>query len=572
VSVPRDPAARPRDQVRALSSAFLTRFFDNEIAGGSTDLRTSYFWLIAFLATPFLFFPLLSMGRWDFLAAYGGLEQLRVLSRADKTFILGIGMAMIGLITAVTWNSLLVDRRDGLVLGTLPVAGNTIVGAKLSALATYVAMTALAMHGLSSIAFGFLLASRDTMGFALAGVLAHLIATFNASLFVLLAVTAVQGVAFAVFGPRVFRRVSPICQMALIAGVLVSLALVPGIAGSAVDTLAGSGRHAREWILAAPPMWFLGVYEVILETDDPVLWSLAWRAAGGLALVTVVTLVSYPLAYRRLISTVVETPDEGRSGWSATVVEALARRVSVRPTTQACFQFFLASVGRVGSLRFVVAIGFGLTLATVLLALFSWIPRLHALPPRPTVGLMAVPVAAILFLLMSLRLAAAMPSDLRAAWIVASANPIGAELRSGLWRAMWLAAVLPVTIGVILVFAWPWGVRVAIGHAIVCGTIGAFVIELLLWRFGHMPCTRPWRPERANLRALWPAYSAGFLLITFGVTSVENRVLDSLLGSATLVCVLWLLTGAVHLSHNRRPPTPAVPFDEPEAREVLNLS
>jgi phosphatidylserine synthase len=45
-----------------------------------------------------------------------------VLTRGDKAFYLGYAMVATASITAIAWNSLLTDRRDGLVLGVLMVS------------------------------------------------------------------------------------------------------------------------------------------------------------------------------------------------------------------------------------------------------------------------------------------------------------------------------------------------------------------------------------------------------------------------------------------------------------------
>ena len=39
-------------QCRALARAFLFRFFENEITAGSSDLRSSFFWLLSILIPP----------------------------------------------------------------------------------------------------------------------------------------------------------------------------------------------------------------------------------------------------------------------------------------------------------------------------------------------------------------------------------------------------------------------------------------------------------------------------------------------------------------------------------------
>src|SRR5688572_23224851 len=63
-----------RGQVIALARAFLGRFFDNELTAGSTDLKHSFFWLIAAAAMPGIAMPNANLERWGRLAAIRGPE------------------------------------------------------------------------------------------------------------------------------------------------------------------------------------------------------------------------------------------------------------------------------------------------------------------------------------------------------------------------------------------------------------------------------------------------------------------------------------------------------------------
>jgi len=126
-------APHEREQTRALTRAFLARFFENEITSGTDDLKTSFFWLLSFLAVPGLFMPMTMAFTWQLVAMMKGPEVLRVLTRGDKAFYLGFVMIATASITAIAWNSLLADRRDGLVLGVLPVRPLVIVAMLLAA-------------------------------------------------------------------------------------------------------------------------------------------------------------------------------------------------------------------------------------------------------------------------------------------------------------------------------------------------------------------------------------------------------------------------------------------------------
>jgi hypothetical protein len=295
--------------IGALSRAFLARFFENEITSGTNDLKDSFVWLIAFLAVPGFFMPVAMGWSWHFVVVLQGLEGLRTLARVDKTFYVGLGMIATALISAVVWNSLLIDRRDALVLGVLPVRPATIVRAKLAALAAYVSIVVVSMHALASVSFGMFLATDKTLTFAARGIVAHLVASCLAGAFTLLLVASLQGGVLALLGPRVFQRVSPSLQIGLVALILLALFWLPNISLAVNDTLAGQGAHVEPWILRTPPLWFLGVYEWMLGTRDPALRHLALAGVGAVGVTGILTAVLYPLAYRRVMDEAVEHPE-----------------------------------------------------------------------------------------------------------------------------------------------------------------------------------------------------------------------------------------------------------------------
>jgi len=442
--------SRERD---VLARTFFARFFENDVTGRGGDLRNSFFWMIAFLAAPGAAIPVLMVFDWEGIAMAGGADALRIASRADKVFYLGFAMVASGLISAVTWSSLLLDRRDSLVLGVLPVSGGRIVRAKLTALCASIVAVAIGTHALAAVSFGFFLASRNTLSFTAAGIVAHLVAACCASACVLFAVVALQGVLFAALGPRRFTAASPWLQSIVVAVMLIGMVLLPLVSTSTVDTLAGSGNAVRPWILETPPLWFLGLYEVVLGTGDPLMHQLNLRAIGALLGAGLLTIVVYPIAYRRLVSNIVEMSAlSAGHGWAARAIEWIVALVSRDSVTRASSQFFLMAIRRSTRHRLTVAMAAGVTVAMISPTLFRWMPRLTTLPDVPSIDLLALPLEVILFLLVGLRVAAALPADLDAGWMPNSIGIRAAPMRAGLWRTMFVAVVVPVSLATALIY------------------------------------------------------------------------------------------------------------------------
>ena len=564
--------ARPLLAVSPLTRTFFVRFFENDLTGGTSDLRSSFFWMIAFFGTPGALIPVIMSVNWEGAVIVGGTELLRVVSRADKVLYLGLAMISSGLISAGVWSSVLLDRRDSLVLGTLPLTGARIVRAKLTALAIYVALMAFGIHTASALTYGFILSTHNTFAFLLTGIAAHMTAACAAAAFVMFGVAAFQGLFFAALGPRWFFVVSTWLQSLVMAVAIVGLLALPTISGSTVDTLAGSGPDVRPWILYTPPLWFLGIYESVLGTSDENLHTLATIAVAALGSVCLVTFVSYPMAYRRLVATVVELPKmSGRQGWAARAVEAVVVAASRRGATRAASQFYTTAIRRSATHRLAMAVTVGVTAAVMAPTILEWAPRFATMPPSAPVSLLGLPLQAMFLLLVGLRVSASLPADLPSRWMLDSIGASPTKLRSGLWRSMFVAAVVPVALAVFVIYGRIWGMGVSPIHALLCVTVGATLVEMLLWGFDGMPCAKPWRPEHANLRKWWPAYLGLFALVGVGVPAIERMCFDEDTGFVALFATIVGVGLVLRVTHLRRRIIPDENVDEPPAVQILNL-
>jgi len=137
---------------------------------------------------------------------------------------------------------------------------------------------------------------------------------------------------------------------------------------------------------------------------------------------------------------------------------------------------------------------------------------------------------------------------------------------------MFVAAVVPATIIAVPIYWRGWGATVVVTHALVCLALGAVVTEALLWGFNGLPCSRPWRPENANLRAWWPGYLFGYLFITLALPAIETAVFGAPIETAVLVAALAATGLVLRVAHRRRRPLPLEDPDEPDAVQVLNLT
>jgi hypothetical protein len=319
-----------------------------------------------------------------------------------------------------------------------------------------------------------------------------------------------------------------------------------------------------------PPVWFLGLYEWMLGGADPVFRQLAATAAIACVTVAAVTVASYLAVYRRVLVRVVETPEGGGAARLSAAFELVTRAIARAPARRASAQFLFVSLGRVERLRFVVAIMAGVVGAWIVPAVLVY--ATHRDTPVAPVTTYALSYVTLVLVLAGLRVAVAMPADLRAAWVNPVVGAPGSVLRSGLWRALYTMGVVPVSIAFGALHLALFGVASAASHLAVMLALGAALVELALWHFDDMACQRPWRPEQANLRAWWPVYLIAFGNITGTLPRLEVSMGPSTTGPLVLVLVSAAAAVALRLAHRRPYPSPDVDTElTVEVPSVLRL-
>jgi hypothetical protein len=507
-----------RGQAGVLIRVFLARFFENEATSGPTDLRESFFWLIAALAAPAVLFAFHQQFYWSFVAlGPGGAAKLRVYVLFDKTFYLTLTSVAMGLVSVAVWNALIVDRRDAFILGVLPVRRRVIVAAKLLSLTAYVGALNLGMHAGAALLFGTALGQAHGWAAVGRGVAAHLVAASAAGMFVFLSVVALVSACLAIVGPRRFARAAAPLQVLLVAVITTTLLSILALSRGAVSL--GQAAAPAPWLASMPPIWFLGLYETLAGTPSGVMHDLARTATlavGGAALAVA---VFYTAGCWRVLATAVPAGGAATRPWSRLVSSTMVDRLAADSGTRAALQFLVATAGRVGRFRLVLsgAIGLGLTLVAPV-ALY-WIAR--GVPGAPSVSLLAAPLLLTIPLVAGWRVVIAMPSELSARWVFRSTPMEGFTGRAAARRFTFALGVLvPVAL---FVPAWValWGMTTAwqfVANALLAGGI---LVEAHLWGFAGMPCTRPMAVSDSNLQGRWPFYAFGFLAYALGIPVIE---------------------------------------------------
>ena len=306
-------------RLHLLVSLFTRRFFENDLLAPDIDLRPTAIWLLTALATPGFLWSAKLIVPFGLMVVHG-YQVVEFASWWHKGLLIMLSMVNAAVVTVVSWEALLVDRRDALILGSVPLAPRLVVTAKALAIARlFVTVTALSVPG--TVVFVAAVYSHFEMALAAKALIAHTIAVAAASLSTCLILTAALVTVTSLFGGRWLRAMTVLVQ---VLALVVITGLLMGIQwAGAIQNAAVSGDAGRlSWTALWPPGWFLGVYQVLLGASQgrEVFMALAQPALVMMAVAVAcvpVTLLLWSRALRVLVSAAPgEAPGE-RARWRA---------------------------------------------------------------------------------------------------------------------------------------------------------------------------------------------------------------------------------------------------------------
>ena len=519
--------AEEREQFRVLFRTFLRRLFHNDLVPETVDLRQSAIVMAAVLTVPPSFYAVASA--WSYGSWMGDL-QLATRAVPHKLYFIGYSMAAVGLVTVLTWDALFPDRRDAMVLGGLPVRSRTVAFSKLAALVAFVGGFALAVNAPATVVFSFAAGAYLPFETFLRYPAAHLAATASAGLLVFLALVAAQAGLALVCPRRLHQRLTMLAQLLFVIVLIEWFAFAPGLlysfAGidSAVTSeqlIAAGGRYrfigltasgAGTWL---PPVWFLGLYEVIWGFDPDVYRRLAGTAVTTFAAALSLAAAAYGIGFRRMVKRTLETPPDasGRTGALPRAAARLAATLARHPVAQAVAAFAAASTVRSRRHRLIIAAYVGLGLAFVIGSFLSPLTGIDedalAEPlSAPSVRLLSIPFILSFFVLAALRFMFAVPTEIRANWVfrITEIDDRAAYL-TGARAALWTLGVAPVALVTTPIYLALWRPGLALAHTVFWVLMAGALTELLLCRFHKVPFACSYVPGKANLKLLWPLYA-----------------------------------------------------------------
>jgi len=451
--------------------------------------------------------------------AFSQVERLW-LRLGDRYVFVAYAMIAMGLLMAFKWDSLFPDRRDYLILGSLPIRYRDLFFSKVKALLLF-----LSMFAVSANFFATLLSPGGRgRGPAWLNFTAHAAGVFGGALFMILAFAAFQGVLIAGLPHRVFRRISPVIQMLSITILLTIFLIYPLIDGS-IRPLAARSSELMDYF---PIFWFLGLYIFLLPGGDPnpIYGALALKALYALAAAGILCILTYAAAYKRHARSILEAEDavmRPHPGWRSRLSAGIDRVLLEQPVQRACFRFIGPILARSSKHQVFIAIYLAVGFSLGLSSLFTINPKAEFPFAISGNGMLALPLILSFFAVSGLRAAFNMPYQLPANWIfqvtdVGDSREHAAGTRK--WVAFW--GLLPLGVFVsALEFAY-WPLKDAVLHLLFESLVSGVLLQVLFFSFRKVPFTCSYYPGNKNLAILMGIYLYGFTTYSTTMVALEK--------------------------------------------------
>ncbi|MFN7924592.1 MAG: hypothetical protein U0Q16_31105 [Bryobacteraceae bacterium] len=507
---------------------FFLRFFDSDLVTTPGQWRVVAIGALAIMASLGLLFTQAFYHKYLELNALDEANPIQRALLADGLFLISLSMASTGLLTALQWPSLFPGLRDYLALAALPIRPRQIFTAKFAALMTFVGAFVFAANALPALVLPGVMQGHH-LPYTGKYIPAIFVSGAAAGLFVFFVLVALQGVLLNILPIRWFQRVSLYAQGLLLTALLCSLPFVFSVS-SLTRFMTMRPAHGA-WI---PPVWFLGIEQVLSGNREPYAWEMASIAACALALSIASAVAAYAWSYRWHRVRVLESPTEAQqSGDAMNRWKSLLADRWTDTRELAVFSFISKTLARSRQHRMVLTAFAAIAIAIVFQGFVSMaLSRqfrgfdLRTFALREVV--ISAPLALSLFVLAGYRYLFRLPVELRANWIFRFHR--GGNRSSSLRasdRFLWWYAVAPVallTFPVLALFL-DWGSAVVV--AILALLSSLLLRELVLLQFQQIPFTSSYLPGRRPLIETVLIYGVAVAIYVSALSTVIARCLDN---------------------------------------------
>jgi hypothetical protein len=535
-----------QSQFRLLVRHFLERFFNNDLVSADGETKARFLQVVYAIALPGLVVALFL-----FPLYHAPLERPFWSQASDHYFYVLYSFVAVGAVSIFAWDLLFPDLLDLFVLSSLPIAGARLFCSRIVAAVLFLSLFLLGSSALGAIFYPLL---SESPGLA-RHLLAHVVAVLTSGMFAAAWVLSVQGIMVTVLGERFSRAIFPFLQGISMMLLLTVLLLFP-VTSRFLEVLVNV--PAARWF---PPFWFLGIYETLLagSASLPVFIGLAKTAWLATAFVAALTVVSYPLAYRRRMRFLVEGSEKFDTRNPVIVpFRRLLHATLLRSAVQrGIYHFISGSLLRTQRHRVYMAMygGLGLALLLACTVLLKLSHRHLGFALSPDGLRAAVPIAAF-WIIAGLRTAFLSPTDRRGGWIfrVILGKPTSIQLDTT--RRWILPCVLGLTLCMIALIHQVAPPELRGWNSLACQVLVAMGLCLLLTdvlflKVKTIPFTGETKAPATNLAFILLQYFGLFPPLVLLSVGLEPWLEDSVWHLLAIVVVIAVAHLAMLRTHDK---------------------
>ena len=411
----------------------------------------------------------------------------------------------------------------------LPVRTATVFRAKVSAIATGLGVSIVAVNAVTGLVYGFVL--NASFGAVPRTFAAYWLTMAAAGTFIFSALLALQGLAALLLSYRLFLRASNLLQVAAFLAVLGGYFVTPG--GAEASVMSAENRRMLEWF---PSFWFLGLFQKLNGALDPLFGPLAVRALWGAghrihACHCNVRAGLFPrdaacggdAGHRggrpaaserhRPLGAAHADPFECRSRHRA----VLCADAGTQPSTP----FYLRGVCGVGlaiTLAYSKVFLYGNTQIYESMRRYMRTPKWY----EPNIPFLIGGFVMLTVTVIGARACFSLPARLKANWVfrVTAVKKPGVYF-AAVRQAMYTMIGIPLWLAALAIYLLIWPAGPAAQHLVILAAGTVILIERSMYEFRKMPFACSYLPGKSNLKQKLAIYGILFMFVLDAGTRIE---------------------------------------------------
>jgi hypothetical protein len=549
-----------------LTRHFFTSLFDFGFLSddGAESLKRALLGSLAVAIALGLLLTRVYMKKYGMLSA-GPIDAYTHELMADHAFLMAVPMWFVAGAVALVGHSLFPDQTDFRILMAEPLSRLTIFTSKLASLLIVVGLVAAGTHLALLPLTAFTMIGAMKTGSMLTTAMAFGVSSLSASLFAALAVVAVHGVLVTFALHARVLAFSGAVRSVLVGALVLCVPLLARLPGTAIAFASGAW-----WLSWAPPAWFVGLERWLI--GDGRHAALAVQAAVATVLVLIVSVASYVRLYRQFDR--VLQPASARSGRSWN--RSLAKWVGRVPVRHAIRRFASITVRRSvlhqGLMVGLLAAAGGFVL-NALLSATGWNQPIDLRRRSPfLLTILWAPTTMMLLAIPAVRLALAVPLDLRSNWIFRMTEDVAgrAEVAAASVR---IVLALGVALPLALIGPVQWWVLGRSAAPIIAleGLIGWLVVEWVMADWRRIPFTCSYIPGKGFVPQMFVKAVATYVFFTTATTIILRVALGRPRAGLVVAVIVAAAAAALRLHRTRQAPLTPLLFDDELPTDVNPL-